>query len=57
MVLLQLWRAHRGSGLAPGPLPDPGGLLDQAAWTMDAFRILDAAAETMKPQRDKPPHA
>ena len=49
--MLRLWQAYRGSGLAPGPLPDPGGLLDQAAWTMGAFRILDAAADAMKPKR------
>jgi len=32
------WR-HKG-GMATGPLPDAGGINDQAAWLMAAFNLL-----------------
>lgn len=37
--------------MAPGPLPDGGGTLDQAAVMMDAFRIMDAAEARLKKDR------
>ncbi len=30
-------------GLAPGPLPGPGGVGDQGAWLSDAIEIAQAA--------------
>src|SRR5690606_493137 len=29
-------------------LPEPGGLLDQSSWLMDAFAAMDAAAAELK---------
>jgi len=39
MHAVRLYYQHKG-GMAPGPLPDAGGVNDQAAWLMAAFNIL-----------------
>jgi hypothetical protein len=44
------WR-HRG-GMAPGPLPDAGGINDQAAWLLEAMALV-GAAEAALPNPDK----
>jgi hypothetical protein len=41
---VRLYFRHKG-GMAPGPLPDAGGVNDQPAWIMAAFDVL-AAVET-----------
>ena len=38
---VRLYYRHKG-GMAPGPLPDAGGVNDQAAWLMAAFSMLAA---------------
>lgn len=35
-----------------GHLPETGGLLDQSAWLMSAFDVLDAAYYDLKPEDD-----
>lgn len=37
--MLKLWRICRG-GMGYGPLIESGGVLDQAAWLLDAFAAL-----------------
>lgn len=37
--VVRLYLRHRG-GMAPGPLPEAGGVNDQPAWLMDAFGML-----------------
>ena len=32
-----------------GHLPEPGGVLDQGAWLMDAFDLLEAAEARIRP--------
>ena len=46
------WR-HRG-GMAPGPLPDAGGVNDQAAWLMAAFGILGGIEAAQQPEGERP---
>jgi hypothetical protein len=57
---VRLWRLARprpgiimgmAGGIMPvtGLLPEAGGTLDQSAWLMDAFDILDAAYLELKP--------
>lgn len=52
--MISLWRICRpphgmiggmAAGFIPAPqvLPEAGGVLDQSAWLLDAFSILDAA--------------
>lgn len=36
---VRLWDRSRG-GMAPGPLPEAGGVNDQPAWLMAAFGVL-----------------
>ena len=48
LAFLDVWFAYRGGGMGRGPLPDAGGYLDQAAWTMDAFRICFAVASAVE---------
>jgi hypothetical protein len=43
LEMLRLWRRSRGGMGGAGPLPDPGGLLDQAAAMMAAFETMDLA--------------
>lgn len=38
---VRLYYRHKG-GMAPGPLPDAGGVNDQSAWLMAAFGMLGA---------------
>ncbi len=47
---VRLYARHRG-GMAPGPLPDAGGINDQAAWLMEAFGVLGAAEEAAEKAR------
>lgn len=48
-AMADLWAMRRASGgMAGGPLPDPGGLLQQSALMMDALRIMDAAAASIE---------
>ncbi len=41
MHAVRLYYRNKG-GMAPGPLPDAGGVNDQAAWLMTAFGVLAA---------------
>lgn len=50
LVLLELWQAFRGGGFGAGPLPAPGGMMDQPACVMAAFNILSATAAKLKPK-------
>lgn len=44
-AMVRLWQAWRGGGMgSPGHLPEPGGILDQAAKMLDAFAVMNAAA-------------
>lgn len=52
LTMVRLWSMARGSGFAPGTLPDPGGTLDQAAIMLDAFSIMSAAADELDPRKD-----
>jgi len=45
--VVQLWRVFKKSAT----LPDTGGWLQQAAWTIDAFVIIETALETLKEAR------
>jgi hypothetical protein len=45
------WR-HRG-GMAPGPLPDAGGINDQAAWLIEAMTLL-GSVEAALPDPTRP---
>lgn len=48
MDLVRLWHMCRGE-MGYTAWPDPGGVNDQAAWTLDAFAILtDADAKARK---------
>lgn len=52
------WWTHRGmGGMAPGPLPVAGGLLDQTYWFNRACGILDDEyaknRKEIEDQRDK----
>lgn len=51
--MLSLWRHFRSSGLGGGPghLPDEGGVLDQAAVTLDALEIMSAAEAAIRKER------
>jgi hypothetical protein len=50
-VVRLYWR-HKG-GMAPGPLPDAGGVNDQASWLIHAFEMLGGIeAEQSKGRRD-----
>lgn len=40
---VRLWFQSRGGMGGAGPLPDAGGLNDQAAWLMHAFNLIAAA--------------
>lgn len=40
--VVRLFYRHRG-GMAPGPMPEAGGVNDQPAWILEAFRTLAAA--------------
>lgn len=51
--MVRLWRLYQGgmvSGWAPGWLPDPGGVLDQAAVLLDAFAVMSAAEAALQPK-------
>lgn len=52
-AVVRLWRTCRGDmGLAV--LPEAGGLLDQAAWLLDAFDACNAAeAGLIADEREK----
>jgi len=51
--VVDLWRDWRGSGMGtPGHLPFAGGAADQPALLVDAFRLLDWAAEQLKEKED-----
>lgn len=39
MHAIRLYYRQKG-GMAPGPLPDAGGVNDQAAWLLSAFGML-----------------
>jgi hypothetical protein len=39
MQVVRLFYRHRG-GMAPGPLPEAGGVNDQPAWLLTAFGLL-----------------
>jgi hypothetical protein len=45
--MVKLWRLFTG-GMAPGFLPESGGLMDQAAIMIDAFGIMSAAESDLK---------
>lgn len=47
--MVRLWRLYQG-GMAPGWLPDPGGVLDQAAILLDAFAVMSAAEAALQPK-------
>lgn len=47
-MLVSLWRTHRGGLQGPGPLPFAGGLAEQPAITMEAFRVCDQAATALR---------
>jgi hypothetical protein len=47
MEMVKLWRLFTG-GMAPGFLPESGGLMDQAAIMIDAFGIMSAAESDLK---------
>jgi hypothetical protein len=42
LTLFELWRAFQA-----GHLPDPGGYLDQANYTMRAFQVIGAAEQKL----------
>lgn len=44
MHVVRLYYRGKG-GMAPGPLPDGGGVNDQAAWLLAAFGMLGAFEE------------
>jgi hypothetical protein len=46
-----LWRQCQG-GFGLAALPDAGGINDQAAWTLDAFSIMNAADAELTKQQD-----
>ncbi len=55
--MLMLWRAFQGGGGGLmgggiGHLPDPGGMLQQAAIMMDAFAVMNAAERDLTPEED-----
>lgn len=52
--VVALWQAWRGGDLGTGPLPDPGGSNDQAAWLFDAFAILERTWAALRPKPDPP---
>ena len=43
MEMLRLWSLWRGGGMAPGPLPEAGGIMDQPAIMLEAFAAMTAA--------------
>lgn len=47
-----LWQAWRGGEFGGGPLPDPGGVNDQAAWLFDAFAVMERAWAALRPKPD-----
>lgn len=48
-AMLMLWRASRGAMGSGGHLPE--AVMDQAAKTMDALDLMDAAYEEFRPKR------
>lgn len=40
-VLVSAWMSHRWGGMAAGPLPAPGGSLDQTTHWIEACMLLD----------------
>jgi hypothetical protein len=53
LLLLEMWRAWQGGMAGPGPLPEPGGLMDQPACVIASFHIMSAAEVALKPSRPK----
>lgn len=51
--MVSLWRHWRQQGLGGGHghLPDAGGVLDQAAVTLDALEIMSAAEAAIRKER------
>ncbi|HSF93784.1 MAG TPA: hypothetical protein VLA52_02075 [Thermohalobaculum sp.] len=48
LLLLELWRAGDGGLMGGGPLPEAGGLLDQAAATLASLAVLGATAAKLR---------
>jgi hypothetical protein len=46
--MIRLWRMSQGGMAGPGPLPEAGGVLDQAAIMLQAFGIMNAAEKELK---------
>jgi hypothetical protein len=64
LLLVDLWRRCRGGepgpfgGGGPGPLPEAGGVLDQAVCTMESLAVIEAAYQAVRPKparRSGPP--
>ena len=49
---VRLFYRNKG-GMAPGPLPDAGGVNDQAAWLLSAFALLAEAEEAWEAAKPK----
>lgn len=46
--LAQLWLACRGSDGGLNLLPEPGGVLDQGAWLIEALEVMDGQAARLR---------
>lgn len=48
-VLVELWRAWRGTEMGRGPLPFAGGMAEQPSCVMAAFGVMEDAAHKLAP--------
>ena len=49
--MLRLWSLWRGGGMAPGPLPEAGGIMDQPAIMLEAFAVMTAGEAELRGER------
>lgn len=52
-AVIGAWRATQGGMGGRGWLPEPGGLNQQPAWLVSAFRVLDAEDARIQALRSK----
>lgn len=48
--MVQLWRLFQG-GMGIGPLPDPGGTMDQPCIMLDAFAVMSSIEAELREKR------
>ena len=51
--MVRLWRMTRGGDFGQGPMPEAGGVMDQAAIMLDAFAVMSAAEAELTRERER----